>query len=134
MASFVLSPPPSVRVVSFFITARFAGQSDRAAFLEAVLGQLSELLGQSLPDTLTESSKQLWFLELLEQAAEKCARDGYRLILVIDGLDEDFGVLVGGTSTASRRSCRGTLHQECEFSWQAVLLHPFLSMSPPGIL
>jgi tetratricopeptide (TPR) repeat protein len=96
MASFVLNPPPRVRVVSFFVTARFAGQSDRAAFLEAVLGQLSELLGQSLPDVLTEANQQLWFLELLEQAAEKCTRDGYRLVLVVDGLDEDLGVLVGG--------------------------------------
>ena len=96
MASFVLNPPPKVRVVSFFITARFAGQSDRTAFLEAVMSQLSELLGQSLPNALTEPSKQLWFLELLEQAAEKCARDGYRLVLAVDGLDEDRGVLVGG--------------------------------------
>lgn len=34
MATFVLHPPPGVRVVSFFITARYAGQSDRNAFLE----------------------------------------------------------------------------------------------------
>ena len=54
MASFVLNPPPGVRVVSFFITSRFAGQSDRAAFLDAVLEQLSELLGQAAPDALTE--------------------------------------------------------------------------------
>jgi hypothetical protein len=96
MASFVLNPPPSVRVVSFFITARLAGQSDRAAFLEAVLGQLSELLGQSAPAALTESNQQMWFLELLEQAAAKCMRDGYRLVLVVDGLDEDLGMPVGG--------------------------------------
>jgi hypothetical protein len=31
MAWFVLHPPEGVRVVSFFITARYAGQSDRAA-------------------------------------------------------------------------------------------------------
>ena len=37
MAWFVLHPPAGVRVVSFFITARFAGQSDRTAFLEVVL-------------------------------------------------------------------------------------------------
>ena len=34
MATFVLNPPPGVRVVSFFITARYAGQSDRRTFLE----------------------------------------------------------------------------------------------------
>ena len=42
MAWFVLHPPRGVRVVSFFITARYAGQSDRTAFLEVVLEQLAE--------------------------------------------------------------------------------------------
>jgi tetratricopeptide (TPR) repeat protein len=96
LAAFVLNAPPAVRVISFFITARFAGQSDRAAFLEAVLGQLSELLGQAAPDALTESAQQTWFLDLLGQAAEKCAEDGYRLVLVVDGLDEDRGMSAGG--------------------------------------
>lgn len=96
MAAFVLNSPPRVHVVSFFVTARFAGQSDRAAFLEAVLGQLSELLGQPTPDALTESVQQTWFLGLLEQAAERCSQDGYRLVLVVDGLDEDRGMPAGG--------------------------------------
>jgi tetratricopeptide (TPR) repeat protein len=95
MAAFALNPPPGVHVVSFFITARFAGQSDRTAFLEAVLGQLSEFLDQAVPAALTESSQQMWFLELLEQAAERCMRDGFRLALVVDGLDEDRGMSVG---------------------------------------
>src|SRR5258708_5808257 len=43
MAWFVLHPPPGVRVVSFFITSRYAGQSDRNAFLEMVLEQLAEV-------------------------------------------------------------------------------------------
>ena len=37
LSTFVLHPPAGVRVVSFFVTARFAGQSDRTAFLEVVL-------------------------------------------------------------------------------------------------
>ncbi|WP_460308754.1 P-loop domain-containing protein [Actinocorallia aurea] len=92
MAAFVKSPPAGVRVVSFFITARLAGQSDRAAFLEAVLMQLAEVTGQPLPDVLTESNRQQWFLQLLEEAAGKCAGNGCRLVLVVDGLDEDRGV------------------------------------------
>ena len=92
MAWFVLHPPERVRVASFFITARWAGQSDRAAFLEAMLGQLAETAGQPLPDVLTESNRQWWFGRLLDEAAVACELDGQRLVLVIDGLDEDQGV------------------------------------------
>jgi hypothetical protein len=57
MAWFVLHPPAGVRVVSFFITARFASQSDHKAFLEIVLEQLAEIAGQAMPDLLTESNE-----------------------------------------------------------------------------
>jgi tetratricopeptide (TPR) repeat protein len=95
MAAFVLDPPTGVRIVSFFVTARWAGQGDRAAFLEAVLTQLAESAGQPLPDVLTESSRQGWFGKFLESAAAACEQNGTRLVLVIDGLDEDTGVTVG---------------------------------------
>ncbi|WP_184971663.1 NACHT domain-containing protein, partial [Nonomuraea endophytica] len=95
MATLVLDPPPGVRVVSFFITARYAGQSDRQAFLDVVLPQLAELLGQSLPPLLGVSTQQGWFNQLLEEAAQACTQAGERLILVVDGLDEDRGVTVG---------------------------------------
>ncbi|MFE9107580.1 hypothetical protein, partial [Actinomadura geliboluensis] len=92
MVTLALHPPAGVRVVSFFITARWAGQSDRAAFLETVLTQLAEITGQPLPDVLTESNRQQWFLQLLSEAAQACAADGHRLVLLVDGLDEDRGV------------------------------------------
>ena len=92
MAWFVLHPPAEVRVVSFFITSRYAGQSDRAAFLEAVLEQLAELAGQPMPDLLTEANRQWWFGRLLHDAAVACKRDGLHLVLLVDGLDEDRGV------------------------------------------
>ncbi|MGC5277330.1 hypothetical protein, partial [Actinomadura citrea] len=95
MASFVLAPPAGVRVVSFFITARWAGQSDRGAFLGSVVPQLSQITGESLPDVLTEAHRHEWFLRLLDDAARLCAVDGGRLVLVIDGLDEDRGVTTG---------------------------------------
>lgn len=92
MATLALNPPDGVRVVSFFITARWAGQSDRAAFLETVLTQLAEIVGQPLPDVLTESNRQQWFLQLLDEAFEACAAAGQHLVLLVDGLDEDRGV------------------------------------------
>ncbi|MFD8530497.1 hypothetical protein ACFV0L_24055, partial [Streptosporangium canum] len=95
MATLVLHPPVGVRVVSFFITARYAGQSDRQAFLDVVLPQLAELLGQSLPPLLGVSTQQGWFNRLLKEATHACVQAGERLVLVVDGLDEDRGVTVG---------------------------------------
>ncbi|HET8660715.1 MAG TPA: hypothetical protein VFM55_17140 [Micromonosporaceae bacterium] len=95
MAWFVLHPPPGVQVVSFFVTARYAGQNDRVAFAEVVLEQLAALLGQSMPAYLTEATREAHLLRMLADAAEVCRRRGQRLVLVVDGLDEDRGVTAG---------------------------------------
>ncbi|MEV6157368.1 hypothetical protein AB0L53_44225 [Nonomuraea sp. NPDC052129] len=99
MAWFVLHPPPGVRMVSFFVTARYLGQSDRNAFLEAVVEQLAEIAEQPMPDLLTVSNRQAWFGRLLREAAAVCGR----LVLVVDGLDEDRGADAGqgGNSIAA---------------------------------
>jgi tetratricopeptide (TPR) repeat protein len=91
MSWLVLHPPPGVRVVSFFITARYASQNDRIAFTDLVIEQLCDLLGEALPP-LTDSTRDTQFLGLLHQAAEQCRAQSERLLLVVDGLDEDAGV------------------------------------------
>jgi hypothetical protein len=88
---FVLHPPPGVVVVSFFITARFRGQDDSVAFAEVVLEQLAELLGEPIPALLTEATREPHLLRMLAEAADACHRRGQRLVLVVDGLDEDRG-------------------------------------------
>ncbi|WP_157767828.1 hypothetical protein [Actinosynnema pretiosum] len=84
---FALHPPEGVRIVSFFITAGLAEQSDRSAFLREVTVQLCALLGTPLPREFTDPG----LLGLLKQAAERCEDQGERLVLVVDGLDEDRG-------------------------------------------
>ncbi len=88
---FVLHPPPGVRVISFFITARFASQDDRVAFADAVLEQTLALRGQAVPALLTESTRDAHMLTQLSEAAALCRARGERLVLVVDGLDEDRG-------------------------------------------
>ena len=88
---FVLHPPPGVRVVSFFITARFASQDDRVAFADAVLEQALALRGQPVPALLTESTRDAHMLTQLNEAAAICLARAERLVLVVDGLDEDRG-------------------------------------------
>jgi tetratricopeptide (TPR) repeat protein len=95
MSTFVLHPPAGVRVVAFFITARLGAQDTREAFTQIVLEQLAELLGQDLPPSLTAATRDAHLLGMVEQAAEACAARGERLILVVDGLDEDRGVTTG---------------------------------------
>ncbi|MGH3220780.1 MAG: hypothetical protein ACRDPY_19135 [Streptosporangiaceae bacterium] len=94
ISTFVLHPPAGVRVVAFFITARLGAQDTRQAFTEVVLEQLAGLLGQELPPW-TASTRDAHLLAMLEHAAQACDEQGERLILVVDGLDEDRGVTTG---------------------------------------
>ena len=99
LSTFVLRPPPQiadqVRIVSFFITGQWAAQNTREAFIQVLLEQLTELLGQPAPPALPESTQEVFLLGLLRQTAGMCAEGGRRLVLVVDGLDEDRGVTTG---------------------------------------
>lgn len=99
LSTFVLRPPTEVadkvQLVSFFITARLAAQDTREAFTEVLLEQLAALLGQSLPSVLPETTREAFLLSLLSDAAGMCRDEGRRLVLVVDGLDEDRGVTTG---------------------------------------
>ncbi|GAB3004710.1 P-loop domain-containing protein [Saccharothrix stipae] len=87
MSWFVLHPPPGVRVVSFFVTSRYSAQNNADAFVRTVVEQLADLLGEPLP-----AAGHIHLRGLLREAAEACVRAGERLVLVVDGLDEDHNV------------------------------------------
>ncbi|MFF4120327.1 hypothetical protein ACFY0P_43770 [Streptomyces sp. NPDC001714] len=91
LLSFVREPPEQTRVVSFFITARLAAQSDREAFLDIVIEQLAEILNEPVPPISTPATRPAHFLRMLDAAAGVCEQQGRRLVLVVDGLDEDLG-------------------------------------------
>ncbi|BCY11994.1 hypothetical protein [Actinoplanes sp. L3-i22] len=98
LSSFVLRPPEPVRagrvrLISFFITARLADNRD--AFVTVLTEQLCALTGQELPTVVGAVQRESIMLELLTQAAEQCRADGGRLVLVVDGSDEDRGVTTG---------------------------------------
>ncbi|WP_327001761.1 helix-turn-helix transcriptional regulator [Dactylosporangium sp. NBC_01737] len=98
MAWFVLHPPADVRVISFFVTARRPGHHDRAGFVDVLLEQLGGLLGIPPPALLTVATREAHLLDLLTEAAAQCNRQGLRLVLVVDGLDEDRGVTADAAS------------------------------------
>ncbi|WP_435836407.1 hypothetical protein [Streptomyces antibioticus] len=95
LSSFVLHAPEGVEIIAFFITGRLSGQDDSVTFSEVVLEQLLDLLGQEIPPFMTEATKEAHLLRLLNEAAEMMQDCGKRLILVVDGLDEDRSVRSG---------------------------------------
>ncbi|MFB8078427.1 hypothetical protein [Streptomyces sp. NPDC056013] len=95
MAWFALNPPAGVRIVPFFITARLGSQNDAVAYVDVVLEQLAELAGEGIPAHLTAATKDAHLFRLYGEASRACAARGERLVLLVDGLDEDRGVTTG---------------------------------------
>jgi hypothetical protein len=98
LSSFVLNPPEGVQLLSFFATARWSSQADIKAFIEVVLEQALDLLGEPMPTLLTDATREAHLLAAFGRASELCRRRGKRLVLVVDGLDEDRGVTTGADS------------------------------------
>ena len=94
-AWFVLHPPAGVVVVSFFVTGRLAGQADSDAFTEAMIDQLAAIAGESVASTATAAGRDRERRRLLDLAGERSAELQQRLVLVVDGLDEDEGARAG---------------------------------------
>jgi len=100
MSWFVLHPPPGVDVVSFFITAGLAGESGRDACTAALIEQLAALGHEPAAPLATAGARRGAMLQLLADAASRSREAGRRLLLVIDGLDEDSGAATGPSIAA----------------------------------
>ncbi|WP_199514286.1 hypothetical protein [Nucisporomicrobium flavum] len=84
-------PPKNVRLVPYFISGRFGTRNRREAFLAIMIEELARLLDRPPPAVNPYLSDNM-FLALLADAANLCRRNGERLVLLVDGLDEDAGV------------------------------------------
>lgn len=107
MAWFVLHPPPGVQIVAFFITARYAGQNTREAYLETTIPQLAALAGVDSDLAAGERRQRDQLFALYRRAAEAVRARGSRLVLLLDGVDEDGGISAG----PSAHSIAGLLPQ-----------------------
>jgi hypothetical protein len=94
-AWFVLQPPAGVAAASFFVTSRLAGQADSDAFTEAMIEQLAVIAGEPVASPATPAGRDRERRRLLDLAAARVAERQQRLVLVIDGLDEDEGATAG---------------------------------------
>jgi len=87
-------PPAGASVVSFFVRRR-SGQQDSRAFQEALIQQLAVIAGQP-PELAAPAVRDGQYRRLLEMAASAAHELGNRLLLLVDGLDEDEGALPAG--------------------------------------
>jgi transcriptional regulator with XRE-family HTH domain len=99
LATFVLSAerllPAPVRLISYFVTARLADQDTRESFTTSVIDQLCALNGQDAPTATDVATREAMMSRLLGRAAAACRAGGGRLVLVVDGLDEERGTDFG---------------------------------------
>ena len=86
---FTLHPPAGVDVVSFFITGSLIGQADSDAFLNAMLEQLNSLYPASWRSPAVAGARVGAWWDLLASAATEAEGRARRLVVVVDGLDED---------------------------------------------
>jgi hypothetical protein len=86
--------PHGVEIVSYFVTDRL-GRNDRQGFLDTVMRQLARVAQRDAGIRAED------FPDLCRAAAEACQGRGQRLVLIVDGLDEDQGAVSGGLSIAA---------------------------------
>ena len=146
MSSFALNPPDDVHIVSFFIRRIGGDGNDRESFALVMGAQLGNILGHEYIEDVSEGRRPVEFHKLLRQAATACLSSAVpqRLVLVIDGLDEDSyfeksdgqdaksilsmlpKCLPGGVKvvTAARRNPRLPEDVQCEAKRRVVCLKP----------
>jgi hypothetical protein len=102
MIWFASHPPAGIEVVSAFVTARDVGQGTRAAFAGRMRAQLAELIGEaaSAGDGLSEEEL---LRDLYRRAAAASRSRRKRMVLLVDGLDEDRGVTLAADSHSIAR-------------------------------
>ncbi|MFJ3422842.1 NACHT domain-containing protein [Streptomyces sp. NPDC086082] len=105
VSSLAADPPDKVRVAAFFAVAQQAGQVDAEAFTEVMLDQLAALAGEPTPTASSPERRDAERRRLLDLAAARLAAAEEKLLLVVDGLDED----VSGFPGSDRRSIASLL-------------------------
>ncbi|MYW02346.1 hypothetical protein [Streptomyces sp. SID3343] len=87
LADYVKNPPPNVDVLNYFVSAD-QGTNTRVEFVAEMATQIRTFLRRNEASLPTPRSPREW-ANLFDRAARKSAGRGRRLLLVIDGLDED---------------------------------------------
>jgi tRNA-binding EMAP/Myf-like protein len=87
LAFFAANPPPDVDVVSFFVASPIR-RNTTSLFVRYVNGQLRHLVADTGPATPDTVGRITDFERLWNAAVEQSQTKGRRLLLIVDGLDE----------------------------------------------
>lgn len=88
MAEVACAPPPGWRVVAFFVR-RGQGANTQAAMVRSIIPQLADIAGRDHVVLGDQAAQAALLEQLLNEAIDACEATGERLLVVIDGLDED---------------------------------------------
>ncbi len=88
LAWFVLHPPEGVAVAACFLR-RTTGDADARYVIDVLGRQLAVHADRPYLPAAHVSTQRDDLLDLLDEAAAACAQRGQRLLLIVDGLDED---------------------------------------------
>ncbi|WP_433292636.1 hypothetical protein ACQP2F_28525 [Actinoplanes sp. CA-030573] len=89
LATFVLKPPAGVDMLHFFIRAGQSYWNDSTAFELTLHSQLTTYLETTASGVRDPSLLHLERAELLRRALDQAQANGRRMVLVVDGIDED---------------------------------------------
>jgi Trypsin-like peptidase domain len=96
MSAFVAEPPGNVDVVSFFVNDRSTTERDLSGFLASMGRQLEAVLDSPQGSRLeSPGALEGAFWRLAEDAAAASEDRGRRLVILVDGLDEDAALGAG---------------------------------------
>jgi tetratricopeptide (TPR) repeat protein len=103
LAAWVASrPTEEVEVVSHFIIERLQSEANSDGFNRSMVGQLASIAGERASTVLASPDLEYERRRLMVAAADAAASRGRRILLIVDGLDEDVDAgRLGKTSVAS---------------------------------
>ena len=121
--------PPRLDVLSFFVSPE-RGKNTRRAFEDEIARQARKLLEGAMSPSTPRGVAQ--WQRLFAKAADKSTCHGRRLLLVVDGLDDDVawsGLAAETDGLTAQRAGSGAVHKLARGSIAALLPSP----PPPGM-
>ncbi|MFJ4774125.1 hypothetical protein ACIP88_34305 [Streptomyces uncialis] len=110
LADCVKRPPPNVDILNFFVSGT-RGTHTRAAFTRELGEQIRTFLHRNELSVPDPRDPREW-ADLLGEAAAKSTRRGRKLLLVVDGLDEDTAWADAGHDTDGKAGrASGAVHE-----------------------
>lgn len=98
-ATIAFKPPIGADVAFFFVIRRLTAQSTQSAYLVSMTQQLNAIAGSETVSIAGFPGQRGLYEVALEDAARASRSRGNKLVLIVDGLDEDQGIHLGSIAS-----------------------------------